>query len=84
MFASHSHWHMLGANRFIVRGIEADPALAGDIDFGPRMRGAVLAFTHLNIASDKSRPKSPMPRRLHHEDRIVPAGSCPQKECLAR
>src|SRR5271167_1570508 len=83
MFSGHSNGHMLGADGFVVGGIKAEPAPAGHIDFGPGVGGAVLAFTHLDIASDKSRPKTPMPRGFHHEHRIVSAGPGAQSERLA-
>src|SRR5580704_10143290 len=83
MLAGHCNGHMLGADGFVVRGIKAEPASAGDIDFSPGMGGAVLAFTHLDIASDKSRPKTQMARRFHHEHRIISTGPGTQKERLA-
>jgi hypothetical protein len=84
VLAGHCNGHMLGADGFVVGGIKAEPAPAGDIDFGPGVGGAVLAFTHLDIASDKSCPKTPMARGFHHEHRIVSAGPGTQKERPAR
>src|SRR5271157_1806571 len=83
MFSGHCNGHMLGADGLVVSGIKAEPTPAGDIDFGPGVGGAVLAFTHLDIASDKSCPKTPMARGFHHEHRIISTGPGTQKERLA-
>ena len=40
---------------FVIRGIEAEPACAGEVNLRPSMRGTVLAFAHLYVAGDKSR-----------------------------
>jgi len=62
VLASDCNGHMLGADAFVVRGIKAAPALAGDIDLSPGVGGAVLAFTHLDVAGDKSGPKTDVAR----------------------
>ncbi len=49
---------MLGARDLVVRRIEAAPSRAGDVDFGPRVRRAVLAFLHLDVAGDEARAES--------------------------
>jgi len=83
MLAGHGNWHMLEANEFVVSGIEAAPARAGKVDLGPGVGGAVLAFPHLDVARDKSRAKAQMPGSLHHEHRVVAAGSGAPRERLA-
>ncbi len=80
VLAGHGDSHMLEAGAFVVRGIEAAPALAGHVDLRPGVRGAVLAFTHSDVAGDKSRSETPMSRGFHHEDRVVAAGSGAQSE----
>src|SRR5271166_5918790 len=74
---------MLGANEFVVRGIEASPARARNVDLRPGVGRTVLALAHLDVASDKSRRKTPMPGSLHHEHGIVAARSTAQCERLA-
>src|SRR5271163_4426717 len=75
---------MFAADELVVRGIEAAPAGAGDVDLGPGVSGAMLAFGHLDITGDKSRAESPIPRCFHHEHREVAAGPAAARECLVR
>jgi hypothetical protein len=84
VLAGHGNSHMLGADGFVVRGVKAEPAPAGDIDFGPGVSRTVLAFTHLDIPSDKSGPKPPVARGFHHEHRKIPARPSTQKKRPAR
>jgi hypothetical protein len=84
VLAGHGDSHMLGADRFVVGRVIAKPPPAGNINFGPGVGGAVLAFTHLDIPSDKSGPKPPVARRFHHEHRKIPARPGAQKERPAR
>ena len=83
VLAGHCNGHVLIADAFVVRWIEAAPAHAGYVDLRPGVGGAVLPFTHLDIAGHKSRPKTPMPRGFHHEHRVVAAGPGAQSERLA-
>ena len=61
----HGDGNVSRAREAIVRGIEATPACAGNIDFRPGVRCAVLALVHLNVARDEACPKPPLPRSLH-------------------
>src|SRR5258708_23474051 len=83
LLAGHANGDMLGAGEFVIRGIEAAPARAGDVNLRPSVGGTVLTFAHLYVAGDKSRTKPPMPGSLHHQHRVVPAGSSTQGERLA-
>ena len=74
---------MLGTGEFVIRGIEASPARAGKVNLRLSMGGTVLAFAHLDVAGDKSRTEPPMSGSLHHEHRVVAAGSGTQGERLA-
>ena len=40
--AGHGNGHMFGAGGFVVRGIKAESALAGGVDFRPGIGGTVL------------------------------------------
>src|SRR5262247_3956727 len=62
LLARHGNRDMLTANDLVVGRIKSVPARAGNVDFGPSMRGAVLTFAHLDVAGDESRPEPPMPR----------------------
>src|SRR5215831_16075089 len=73
---------MLAANDLVVGWIKSVPARAGNVDFRPSMRGAVLTFAHLDVASDESRPKPPMPRAFHHEHREIAARSTAERQRL--
>src|SRR5262245_5972197 len=75
LLARHGNRDMLAANDLVVGRIKSVPARAGNVDFRPSMRGAVLTFAHLDVASDESRPEPPMPRAFHHEHREVAARS---------
>src|SRR5271157_296610 len=83
LLTGDSNGDMLGAGEFVVRGIVAPPARAGNVDLGPGVGGTVLARAHLDVAGDKSRSKTPMPGSLHHEHGIVAARSGAQSERLA-
>src|SRR6516165_2244860 len=67
VFAGHGDRDMLEPGEFVVRRIETSPTRSGNIDLGPGMGGAVLAFAHYDIARDKSCRKTQMPGSLHHE-----------------
>src|SRR6516225_3032206 len=84
VFAGHGDRDMLETGEFVVSRVETSPTRSGDVNLRPGMSGPVLAFAHHNIAGDKSRPKTQMPGGLHHEHRIVAAGSGSQRDCLTR
>src|SRR5262245_56068495 len=73
LLARHGNRDMLAANDLVVGRIKSVPARARNVDFRPSMRGAVLTFAHLDVASDESCPKPPMARAFHHEHRDVAA-----------
>src|SRR5262249_30049485 len=73
LLARHGNRDMLAANDLVVGRIKSVPARARNVDFRPSMRGAVLTFAHLDVASDESCPKPPMARAFHHEHREVAA-----------
>ena len=75
---------MLATNDFVVGRIKAVPTRARNVDFRPSMRGTVLTFAHLDVASDESRPEPPMPRAFHHEHREVAARSTAERQRLVR
>src|SRR5262249_7781949 len=50
----------------------------------PSMRGTVLTFAHLDVASDESCPEPPMPRAFHHEHREAAARSTTEHQRLVR
>src|SRR6516164_9755995 len=84
LLARDSNRDMLAANDLVVSRIKSVPARAGNVDFRPSMRGTVLAFAHLDVASDESRPEPPMPRAFHHEHREVAARSTTERQRLVR
>src|SRR5215469_6576221 len=84
LLARHGNRDMLASNDFVVGRIKSVPARAGNVDFRPSMRGAVLTFAHLDVASDESRPEPPMPRAFHHEHREVAARSTTEHQRLVR
>src|SRR5262249_60175595 len=75
---------MLAANDLVVGRIKSVPARARNVDFRPSMRGTVLTFVHLDVASDESCPEPPMPRAFHHEHREVTARSTTEHQRLGR
>src|SRR4029077_15346891 len=60
LLARHRNRNMLAAGTLVVGGVEAVPARAGDVDFGPGMRGAMLALAHLDVAGDEARAEAPI------------------------
>src|SRR5262249_1949943 len=54
LLARHGNRDMLAANDLVVGRIKSVPARARNVDFRPSMRGAVLTFAHLDVASDES------------------------------
>src|SRR5215470_7705847 len=84
LLARHGHRDMLAATDLVVGRIKSVPARGGNVDFRPSMRGAVLTFAHLDVASDESCPKPPMPRAFHHEHREVAARSTTEHQRLVR
>src|SRR5262245_63110935 len=84
LLARHGNRDMLTASDLVVGWIKSVPARAGNVDFRPSMRGAVLTFAHLDVAGDESRPESPMPRVLHHEHGEVAARSTAECQRLVR
>src|SRR5262249_6032954 len=83
LLARHGNRDRLTASDLVGR-IKSVPARAGNVDFRPSMRGAVLTFAHLDVAGDESRPEPPMPRALHHEHREVAARSSTEHQRLVR
>src|SRR6478735_12398595 len=79
LLARHRDGNMLAAGTLVVGGIEAVPARAGNVDFGPGMRGAMLALAHLDVAGDEARTEPPIPRGLHHQHREVTARSAAER-----
>src|SRR5262245_43986402 len=58
VLAGHGNRDMLETGEFVVSRIETSPARSGNIDLGPGMGSAMLAFAHYDIARDQSRPKT--------------------------
>jgi hypothetical protein len=75
LLARDGYRDMLAANDLVIGRIKSVPARARNVDFRPSMRGTVLTFAHLDVASDESCPKPPMPRAFHHEHGEVAARS---------
>src|SRR6476659_854294 len=84
LLARHGDRNMLAAGTLVVGGIEAVPTRAGDVDFGPGMRGAMLALAHLDVAGDEARAEAPVARGLHHQHGKVAARSAPKRQRVVR
>src|SRR5262249_12520543 len=56
LLARHGNRDVLSTNDLVVGRIKSVPARAGNVDFGPSMRGAVLTFAHLDVASANLAP----------------------------
>src|SRR6516165_10348348 len=54
LLARDSNRDMLAANDLVIGRIKSVPARARNVDFRPSMRGTVLTFAHLDVASDES------------------------------
>src|SRR5258705_13159909 len=84
LLTGHGDGNMLAAGKLVVGRIEAVPARAGDVDFGPGMRGPVLALAHLDVAGDEARAEAPVARSLHHQHREVAARSAAERQRVMR
>src|SRR5262245_65844032 len=84
LLARHGNRDMLAANDLVIGRIKSVPARARNVAFRPSMCGTVLTFAHLDVASDESCPKPPMPRAFPHERREVAARSTTACKRFAR
>lgn len=75
LFSGDAYGDVLTVGEFVVGGVEAVPACAGEVDFGPGVGGAVLAGGHLDVAGDEAGAEAPVAGGFHHEDGIVAAGA---------